>query len=48
MRRTLPASLLVAASMSLSGAAFGGTLAAPKNLPIDQGFLTVANMTMTV
>jgi uncharacterized protein YgiM (DUF1202 family) len=48
MRRTLPASLLVAASISFSGAAFAGTLSTPKNLPITQGYLTIADMTMTV
>ena len=47
MRRTLPTSLLVAAAMSLSGTAFAGTLSAPKSLPIDQGYLAVADMIMT-
>ncbi len=48
MRRTLPASLLIAVSISLSGAAFAGILSAPKSLPVDQGYLPVADMTMTV
>ena len=48
MRRTLAASLLIAASMSLPGIALAGTLSVPKHLPVDQGYVTVADMTMTV
>ena len=48
MRKNLPISLLTVAAISLSGAAYAGILSAPKSLPVDQGYLTVSDMTMTV